>query len=531
MGIPVIDLFAGPGGLGEGFSSLACDDGSPAFKIKLSIEKDENAHRTLELRAFLREFPRGEAPEHYYNYLAGQITREELFDSFPSAATRARAEAWLAELGAPTITHDAVDARIRAALGHRANWVLIGGPPCQAYSLVGRSRLIGLGKHGRTASGAEPLDTRHLHEAKRRKYDADPRHTLYRHYLRILAVHRPPVFVMENVKGLLSAKRADEHIFDRIVGDLARPSAALPELRARDVKYDLVPLELRGLGLEGARDPFEFVVYSEAHGIPQARHRIIILGVRSDIRREPGILPRAEPMSVAEAIADLPRVRSGLSKEEDSPERWRNAIATIEDASWMRSNATADDLRRALLTGIRKLTADLNRGGEFVTRSAKPARHGDWFCDPRLNGVCNHETRSHIRSDLHRYFFSAVFAAMRHRSPLLEDFPQDLLPKHGNVAEALRETKFNDRFRVQLAGRPSTTIVSHIAKDGHYYIHYDPTQCRSLTVREAARLQTFPDNYRFEGPRTEQYKQVGNAVPPLLALQIAEIVATLLRRD
>jgi DNA (cytosine-5)-methyltransferase 1 len=130
---------------------------------------------------------------------------------------------------------------------------------------------------------------------------------------------------------------------------------------------------------------------------------------------------------------------------------------------------------------------------------------------------------------LHRYFFAAVFAKKRGRSPLLEDFPRALLPNHENVAEALKETKFNDRFRVQLASRPSTTIVSHISKDGHYYIHYDSSQCRSLTVREAARLQTFPDNYFFEGPRTEQYKQVGNAVPPLLAKQIAQIVAELLR--
>jgi DNA (cytosine-5)-methyltransferase 1 len=156
-----------------------------------------------------------------------------------------------------------------------------------------------------------------------------------------------------------------------------------------------------------------------------------------------------------------------------------------------------------------------------------PAKHREWFSDRKLGGVCNHETRGHIREDLHRYFFASVFASEKGRSPLLENFPTQLLPKHRNVAAALKETKFNDRFRVQIADRQSTTVVSHIAKDGHYYIHYDPSQCRSMTVREAARLQTFPDNYFFEGGRTQQYHQVGNAVPPLLAKQIAEIVAGL----
>jgi DNA (cytosine-5)-methyltransferase 1 len=135
-----------------------------------------------------------------------------------------------------------------------------------------------------------------------------------------------------------------------------------------------------------------------------------------------------------------------------------------------------------------------------------------------------------MESDIERYLFAATFSLANQASPKLADFPKQILPAHKNVEEGRAGRMFSDRFRVQLPRRVSTTVTSHISKDGHYFIHYDPVQCRSLTVREAARLQTFPDNYHFEGPRTAQYHQVGNAVPPYLAVQIAEVIGDMLDR-
>jgi DNA (cytosine-5)-methyltransferase 1 len=125
-----------------------------------------------------------------------------------------------------------------------------------------------------------------------------------------------------------------------------------------------------------------------------------------------------------------------------------------------------------------------------------------------------------MRLDLARYLFASSFAKVQGRSPRLADFPASLIPAHRSASG---ESGFLDRFKVQVASSPASTVTSHIAKDGHYYIHYDPSQVRSLTVREAARLQSFPDNYAFLGNRTQQYTQVGNAVPPYLARQIARV--------
>lgn len=517
MPISIIDLFAGPGGLGEGFSSLVSTNGDPIFEIKLSIEKDQYAHRTLKLRAFFRQFPRQNVPQDYYDYLAGEISCEELFKRHPTQAALADQESWLAELGAKSTPNDTVDERIRAALGSAENWVLIGGPPCQAYSLAGRSRIRG--------------ENTKDNKKGRERYENDHRHFLYREYLRILAKHRPQVFVMENVKGLLSAEVKKQRIFERILSDLANPLSVIAEARqGKDdfLSYRLVPVVKATPNEAGEYAPGDFVVHAEEHGIPQARHRIIILGIRSDLRAQPNPLVAAsEVVSIERVIGDLPKLRSGLSKEQDSSEAWHSAIKSLLQARWLTETKKTRKMEEAINNALSHLDASLERGDEFIPTVTTPEYLADWYVDPNMKGICNHATRAHIRADLHRYFYAAVFAELNGRSPQLEDFPLKLLPAHKNVKTALRSSKFNDRFRVQIKGRPATTIVSHISKDGHYYIHYDPSQCRSLTVREAARLQTFPDNYFFEGPRTEQYKQVGNAVPPLLAKKIALLVQEL----
>src|SRR5437899_2053792 len=136
--IPVIDIFAGPGGLGEGFSSYRDSKKRCPFRIALSIEKHPRAHATLELRSFFRQFRGKRVPNTYYRFLRGEITREALFAAHPQEARAAANEAWQAELGSTPLA--VVRKRIRKALAGRAPWILIGGPPCQAYSVAGRSR-------------------------------------------------------------------------------------------------------------------------------------------------------------------------------------------------------------------------------------------------------------------------------------------------------------------------------------------------------------------------------------------------------
>lgn len=504
--IPVIDLFAGPGGLGEGFSAFLDSGGQRVFKVGLSIEMAEAAHSTLELRSFFRQFPRRNVPKEYYLHLRGQLSRERLFSSFEVEATAAKAEAWRAELG--KVDSKEVDCKIKRVIDGSEKWVLCGGPPCQAYSVIGRSRNGGI--------------------------DADDHRVyLYKEYLRILSVHGPPVFIMENVKGLLSSQVGDNEIFRQMLADLHDPGVVVKGSRRKGPRYLLYSLVKAPTVFDLAGNPEckprDFVIKSEEYAVPQSRHRLIILGIREDMTT--GVIPILQPLGrqipAGRVLRGLPRLRSGLTRTTDGKAEWRDAVMGILTDGILDEipNGSGRLLRRDIAWTLQRFGhARANRGAEFIPCTVKSDYEPKWFCDPRIGGICNHVSRPHMVNDLYRYLFAACYAKLFGRSPELRDFPPNLLPKHRNVKDNEKLEYFDDRFRVQLANKPSTTVTSHLAKDGHYFIHYDETQCRSLTVREAARLQTFPDNYYFCGPRTHQYVQVGNAVPPLLARQIAAVV-------
>ena len=508
--IPVIDLFAGPGGLGEGFSAYQSDDGHMPFQVRLSVEKDKFAHETLTLRSFFRHFPPGEVPEPYYEHVRGKLSRESLLRLYPTAAAEATQEAKLATLG--EVPHEEVDGWITSALAGSKNWVLVGGPPCQAYSVAGRSRNRGV---------------------KGYNAEKDGRHFLYREYLRIISYHWPAVFVFENVKGLLSSEVNGNNILKAILDDLRDPGRVSSGEQAHSASevYRVFSLGRQSEGDESDVPASDFIVRAEDFGIPQARHRLFLLGVRSDIVSDsPGILDPAPPIPCSQVLQGLPPIRSMLPRSVDAPGEWLQAVREARTILGEVQDAGGAEVAALFESSLSELEVPkANIGASFVECDPQCSYRPDWFVDERMKGVVNHEGRNHMASDLHRYLYAACYAKVHGKATKLRDFPRCLLPNHRNVEQALGGGYFQDRFRVQLEDAPSTTITSHIAKDGHHFIHPDPLQCRSLSPREAARIQTFPDNYFFCGPRTAQYTQIGNAVPPLLALQIAGIVDALLK--
>lgn len=511
MTFKVIDLFAGPGGLGEGFASL---NAGKTFQIAVSAEMETSAHQTLTLRSFFRHVQdHPKALGAYYDFCNREGVPHPR-DLFPAAWTVATQEARQLTLGDQG--HNALlDNILKKAKLHEDQTILIGGPPCQAYSLVGRAKNMG-------TAGYVAED--------------DKRHFLYREYLRILHKTRPAVFVMENVKGILSSRVGGRQVFPDILRDLTNPAQALTARGgAKYTIHSLVVPTRFDPGMDpDSIDARDFIIHAERFGIPQARHRVILLGVRTDLQYDGRHrLAHAPQVFVENAIRELPALRSKLGRD-DGAEHWRNTItglgeALAKDALQQAEIEMAGLLQLAAFNVNGQLSPGALRYPKRTRKSQSGGTYAAWVHDDNLDVWLNHESRSHMTGDLGRYLYAAVFTAKNGRSPKghVEFNLHGLAPDHANWQSG----KFTDRFRVQRYGAPSTTVTSHISKDGHYFIHPDPTQCRSLTVREAARLQTFPDNYFFQGNRTQQYHQVGNAVPSMLASRVAQIVKKILDND
>jgi DNA (cytosine-5)-methyltransferase 1 len=395
-----IDLFAGASGMSEGFIRAG-------FNPIAHIEMNEEACYTIKTRAAYHYLVENKKSKIYYDYLKGLITREELYNKIPSEILEAVLNV--------EITDDSIKSIFTQIKKHQKNNpidLIIGGPPCQAYSLVGRSR-----------------DSNNMKD--------DPRNTLYIQYGRFLKEFKPKAFVFENVPGLLSANRG-EH-------------------------FKNLQLYFKKIGYKVYFDTLN----ASDYGVIQARKRVIIIGWKAE--NDFGF-PEFEKVkkkyTANDVFEDLPKLSHGESYD------------TINYAT-----AKNNYLKKY----------DLRNGVDFVTQ---------------------HISRPHNKRDLEIYRTAIDKWNVSKERLKYPDLPAEL-KTHQN------QSSFIDRYKVVDGTGLSHTVVAHIAKDGHHYIHPDIKQCRSISVREAARLQSFPDNFYFEGSRSAAFKQIGNAVPPLMAYAIA----------
>jgi DNA (cytosine-5)-methyltransferase 1 len=390
-----IDLFAGCGGFSEGFYQ-------EGYNSLLHVDFDLAACETLKERM------------SYYNYPKDEIDRRVLCGD---------------------LTLKEVHTQIEQVIGNQEVDVVVGGPPCQAFSSVGRAQ--------------DPNSMRN-----------DPRNYLFKSYLEILEKYKPKVFVFENVSGLLSAKPGGNPIFPEIIANMEK-----------DYKV--------------CSDRETILLNSVHYGVPQIRKRVILIGVRKDLEIDPKNIYEAIDKTHYCPEMEAKGIVQGL-------EKYRTVADAIGDLPKLKPGEGSDEVN-------------------FV-----PRKVNSYLKEIRLKQnkkLFNHVARNHNQSDRERY---ALLSKNDWQLKQLAEIRPDLIhhdPSH-----------FGNRYTVQSLNKPGRTVVAHLYKDGNLFIHPDSEQMRTFTVREAARIQSFPDDFKFVGSRTNQYKQVGNAVPPLMAKQIAKTI-------
>ncbi|WP_299122320.1 DNA cytosine methyltransferase [uncultured Tenacibaculum sp.] len=395
-----IDLFSGAGGLSEGFIKAG-------FNPIAHVEIDSNACKTLETRLVYHKLKEENKLDNYYDYLLEKISRENFMSKFGSKGISES----VINTAIGGNNNKEIFNKINNLANNREIDLVVGGPPCQAYSLIGRAR----DKNG---------------------MKDDSRNYLYKEYAKFLKEYNPKAFVFENVIGLITANEGK--FFKNMKAYFKR------------IGYEL------DYSIETSSD----------YGVLQKRKRIILIGWQKNIDFE---FPKFEKITnnwiVNDLLVDLKKLKHG---EQNNITKYKSD--TTEYLSHF----------------------ELRNGVDFVTQ---------------------HVARPHNNRDLEIYKIA------------IKKFEKGERLKYPDLPERLKTHKnqksFVDRFKVVDANGHSHTMVAHIAKDGHHYIYPNKKQVRSLSVREAARIQSFPDNFFFEGGRTSAFKQIGNAVPPLMAKEIA----------
>lgn len=405
-----IDLFAGAGGLSEGFIRQG-------FKPVAHVEMNKHACDTIKTRTTFHWLKENNKTNIYYDYLKSEIkNKEELWKKVPEHVINSVINKEISEVTLGEI-FDTIDKELN---GGKVD-LIIGGPPCQAYSVVGRAR---------------------------KDMESDPRNHLYKHYVKFLEKYKPRMFVFENVPGILSAKNGEY--------------------------LDKIFKAVRSAGYEVAIPPKNHL-NAKDFGVLQDRKRVIIIGWKKELNLKYPVFDTTENnfQVLKDLFSDLKPLKNG-----------QGTLNAVEYAK-----PTTEYLKQK----------NIRNGLEFVTQ---------------------HISRPNNDNDLEIYQI-AIEQWNNGKRLNYAELPKRLI-KHSNI------DSFVNRFQVVNGKGVSHTVVAHIAMDGHYYIHPDIKQIRSISVREAARIQSFPDDYFFEGGRTAAFKQIGNAVPPLMAEEIAKKIKNIL---